>query len=321
MRDGYRETISNGIQYVRRLSGRVTRGSGTKEEQIRRLKEEITRADAVVIGAGSGLSTAAGMDHGGARFERYFFDFADRYGITDMYSGGFYPFPDQETYWAWIARLVYFNRYFDPEKPVYRELLDLVEGKEYFAITTNVDHLFQKAGIDRSRLFYTQGDYGLFQSTNPSNRKTYDNEAWVMRAMSAQGFVQDEEGRFRVPEDWRLSMKIPAELLPVCPDDGYPFTTNLRVDDRFLEDEGWQKASDAYSDFLRRNAGKHVLFLELGVGNNTPVIIKYPFWQMTADNGNAVFAAVSHDAYVPRELEAQAVCISGDIGEIIHALH
>ena len=264
------------------------------------------------------MSTAAGLTYSGERFERCFFDFANRYGIRDIYSGGFYPFPDEETRWAWWARHIYYNRYIDAPKPVYRELLELVVDKDYFVITTNVDHQFQRAGFDKKRLFYTQGDYGLFQSVNPSLQKTYDNEEWVMKAMEAQGFVKDADGVYQVPEDGRIAMRIPSDLIPKCPDDGSGVTMNLRADDSFVEDEGWHRASAAYSDFLRRHEKLHVLYLELGVGANTPVIVKYPFWQMTLSNEKAVYACINYgEAFCPGEIESRSICINGDIAAVL----
>ena len=230
---------------------RMSEGTGTKEEQIAKLKKALTSAESIVIGAGAGLSTSAGFTYSGERFNKYFFDFAKEYGISDIYSGGFYPFPDAETRWGWWARHIYFNRYVDAPKPVYKELLSLVKDKDYFVITTNVDHQFQKAGFDKKRLFYIQGDYGLFQSVNPEIRKTYDNEEWVMKAIKAEGFVKDENGIFTAPEDGKISMAIPTELIPTCPDDGSAMTTNLRADYSFVEDDGWHKANEAYNEFIR----------------------------------------------------------------------
>ena len=319
--NGYLETIEKGISTVRLFRKSMSQGKGTRAEQIAKLKKKITAADAIVIGAGAGLSTSAGFTYSGERFQKYFFDFAEKFGIRDMYSGGFYPFPDAETRWAWWARHIYFNRYIAAPKPVYENLLKLVEGKDYFVITTNVDHQFQKAGFDKKRLFYTQGDYGLFQSVNPSLQKTYDNETWVMKAMEAQGFVKDEAGFFRMPEDGKLSMRIPSELIPKCPDDGSDVVMNLRADDSFVEDDGWHRASAAYSEFLRRHENLHVLFLELGVGANTPVIIKYPFWQMTYVNKQAVYACLNYsEAFCPGEIADRSLCIDGDIGEIFNLI-
>lgn len=284
------------------------------------MKTEIANADAIVIGAGAGLSTAAGLTYSGERFEKYFGDFAAKFGITDIYSGGFYPFPDDETRWAWWARHIYFNRYIDAPKPVYLNLLELVKDKDYFVITTNVDHQFQRAGFDKKRLFYTQGDYGLFQSVNPAIRKTYDNEEWVMQAMEAQGFAKDADGIYQIPQSG-VSMTIPKALIPKCPDDDSDVTTNLRADDSFVEDEGWQKASAAYSDFIRRHKDLHTLYLEIGVGANTPVIVKYPFWAMTAENPNAVYACLNYDeAFCPKQIEEQSICLDGDADAVLNLI-
>ncbi|MBQ6359541.1 MAG: hypothetical protein IJJ25_00090 [Lachnospiraceae bacterium] len=318
--NGYLETIRKGLTAVRSFRSGLSTGVGGRDEQIKRLKEALTSADAVVIGAGAGLSTAAGLTYSGERFEKYFGDFAARFGISDIYSGGFYPFPDDETRWAWWARHIYFNRYTDAPKPVYKKLLALVQEKDYFVITTNVDHQFQRAGFDKRRLFYTQGDYGLFQSVNPTNQKTYDNEEWVMLAMKAQGFVRDENGIYQIPQSG-VNMRIPTELIPKCPDDGSDVTTNLRADDSFVEDEGWHKASSAYADFIRRHENLRTLYLEVGVGANTPVIIKYPFWAMTAENPKSIYACLNYDgAFCPKQIEKQSICIDGDADCIINLL-
>ena len=271
---------------------------------MERLKAALQDCDAVVIGAGSGLSTAAGFTYTGERFEQHFSDFAQKYGIRDMYSGGFYPFPTQEEFWAYWSRYIFINRYQDAPKPVYDDLLKLVQNKDYFVITTNVDHCFQKAGFDKKRLFYTQGDYGLFQCSEPCCQETFDNEA-VIREM-----VKRQE-----------NMKIPTELLPTCPHCGKPLTMNLRCDDTFVEDEGWHAAAARYENFLRTRAGQKILFLELGVGYNTPVIIKYPFWQMTAKNPNATYACINRgQAVCPREIETQSICMDADIGQVLQNL-
>jgi len=318
--NGYLETIQNGLSFLRTIRSGVSHGNGSPDEQIARLKKELKSADAILIGAGAGLSTAAGLTYSGERFEKHFADFAARFSISDMYSGGFYPFPDDETRWAWWARHIYYNRYIDAPKPVYRKLLELVKNKDYFVVTTNVDHQFQRAGFDKKRLFYTQGDYGLFQSVNPSIRKTYDNEEWVMQAMQAQGFVKDADGVYQIPPDG-VCMRIPTALIPKCPDDGSDVTTNLRVDDSFVEDEGWQKASAAYSDFIRRHKDLHTLYLEIGVGANTPVVIKYPFWAMTSANPGATYACLNYnEAFCPEQIEAQSICVNADTWEVFKKL-
>ena len=273
-------------------------------EPIERLKAALRDCDAVVIGAGSGLSTAAGFTYTGERFEKYFSDFAAKYGIQDMYSGGFYPFPTMEEFWAYWSRYIYINRYMDAPKPVYDDLLKLVQDKDYFVITTNVDHCFQKAGFDKKRLFYTQGDYGLFQCSEPCCLETFDNEAVIQEMVERQ-----------------KDMKIPSELLPVCPHCGKPLTMNLRSDDKFVEDEGWHRAAERYENFLCTHEGQKILFLELGVGYNTPVIIKYPFWQMTAKNPNATYVCINQgQAVCPQEIERQSVCINADIGQVLQSM-
>jgi sir2 silent information regulator family NAD-dependent deacetylase len=317
-KNGYLETIQKGLKALGILGRKVSSGKGSREERIELLKNKIQNADAVVIGAGAGLSTSAGFTYSGERFEKYFFDFIKEYGIRDMYSGGFYPFPNDEIRWAWWARHIYFNRYVKAPKPVYDELFSLLKDKDYFVITTNVDHQFQKAGFDKKRLFYTQGDYGLFQSVNLQIQKTYDNEGWIMKAMEVQGFVKNENEVFSVPESREILMRIPAELIPKCPDDGSDMTTNLRVDSSFVEDEGWYTAAEKYSEFLENHKNMHVLFLELGVGANTPVIIKYPFWYMVMENKKAVYACINYqEAFCPNELEERSICLEGDIGEVL----
>ena len=282
----------------------TTKSIGNYSEQIKKLKNEIETADAIVVGAGAGLSTSAGFAYSGGRFQKYFSDFEEKYGFHDMYSGGFYPFPTLEEHWAYWSRFIFLNRYCNPPKPVYQNLLELVKDKDYFVLTTNVDHCFQKAGFDKKRLFYTQGDYGLFQCSEPCCRETIDNEDAVRRMLAEQ-----------------KDMRIPTELLPVCSRCGKPLTMNLRSDDKFVEDEGWHEAAERYQLFLRRHRNMRVLFLELGVGYNTPGIIKYPFWQMTAQNPNAVYACINNgEAVCPKSLDRQAVCIYNDIGTVLSGL-
>lgn len=319
--DDYTWILQKGTSYVRSLAGGFTDYTGSREENISRLRNELKAADAIVIGAGAGLSTAAGFTYSGERFAKYFFDFQERFGIRDMYSGGFYPFPDEETRWAWWARNIYFNRYVDAPKPVYQNLLALVKDKDYFVITTNVDHQFQRAGFAKERLFYTQGDYGLFQSAKGKIKKTYDNEKWVMQAMAAQGFITDEKGRFQVPPDGRLFLRIPQELIPVCPDDGGSVAMNLRADDTFVEDAGWHAAADRYAAYLSAHEGQKILFFEIGVGANTPMIIKYPFWAMTAENSRVVYACLNfNEAICPKEICGRSICIDGDSSDVLSVI-
>ena len=283
-----------------------------------RLRNLLTGADAVVIGAGAGLSTSAGMIYTGERFEKYFADFRGKYGFRDMYSGGFYPYDTLEEYWAYWSRYIWINRYMDPPGPVYEKLYRLVKDKDYFVLTTNVDHCFQKAGFDKRRLFYTQGDYGLFQCSRPCHQATYDNGETVRRMVLAQGYVTGADGDLSLPEGRRPEMMIPSELIPRCPECGAPMSMNLRADDTFVQDAGWRQAAGRYERFLREHEGKRILFLELGVGMNTPGIIKYPFWQMTYRNPGAVYACINYgEAYAPEEIAGRSVCIDGDIGNVL----
>jgi len=296
---------------------RITKSTGNYSDNINRLKETLADADAVMIGAGAGLSTSAGFIYSGERFEKYFSDFAAKYRFADMYSGGFYPYATQEEFWAYWSRYIWVNRYMDAPKPVYEELFRLVKDKDYFVITTNVDHCFQKAGFDKKRLFYTQGDYGLFQCSEPCHGKTYENEEMIRAMVLSQGWVIGENNELVLPEGAALKMAVPTQLLPVCPVCGKPLTMNLRSDNKFVEDEGWHQAAERYENFLRTRGGK-MLFMELGVGYNTPVIIKYPFWNMTGKNPNAVYTCINYgEAVCPEQIRGQSICIDGDIGKVL----
>ena len=293
----------------------------TTQERIRRLKTALEEADAVVLGAGAGLSTAAGYRYAGERFERYFRDFIEKYGITDMYSGGFYPFGSPEEYWAWWSRHIWVNRYAPIPSALYETLHEILADRDYFVLTTNVDHCFQRAGFDKHRLFYTQGDYGLWQCSGPCHPKTYDNEKTVREMLVAQGFTITGDSSLSADDFSRIRMAVPTELVPRCPRCGRPMTMNLRADDRFVEDAGWQRASDRYREFLRRHEGLKVLFWEIGVGYNTPVIIKYPFWRMTARNPEACYVCMSRSsADCPDEIRERSICLNGDTGAILAQL-
>ena len=300
----------------------ILRSTKNCSEPVKRLKSELEAADAVVIGAGSGLSTSAGFTYTGRRFEMYFGDFIDKYGFGDMYSGGFYPFETPEEDWAYWSRYIYINRYMDAPKPVYRELYDLVKDKDYFVLTTNVDHCFQKAGFDRQRLFYTQGDYGLFQCSVPCHKGTYDNAEIIRKMIEAQGYVIAENSEMNLPEGIVPKMEVPSELIPYCPKCGKPMSMYLRADDTFVEDEGWHKAAQRYSDFLRRHQNMRVLFLEAAVGFNTPTIVKYSFWRMVYEWKDALYACLNYgEAFAPDEIKKKSICINGDIGAILNQLN
>lgn len=273
-------------------------------EKLQRVKEWLGEADAVLVGAGAGLSTAAGFTYAGERFQRYFSDFEEKYGFHDMYAGGFYPFPAPEEFWAYWSRYIYINRYDQPAGKPYEDLLALLKGKEYFVLTTNVDHRFQTAGFDKARLFYTQGDYGLFQCSVPCHHRTYDNER-AIRAMLKE----------------QKDMKIPSGRIPRCPVCGKPMSVNLRSDDTFVEDDGWHAACARYKQFLDAHKKGNILFLELGVGMNTPGIIKYPFWKMTYRNKTARYVCVNLEiAYAPEEISSRSVCIAADLGKTLKNL-
>lgn len=285
---------------------------------LKKAADSITEADAVIIGAGAGLSTAAGFTYSGKRFKKWFADFEEKYNFHDMYSGGFYPYKSLEEYWAFWSRYIYANRYMDAPKKVYSELLDLVKSKDYFVLTTNVDHCFQKAGFDKKRLFYTQGDYGLFQCRKPCCRKTYDNKEIIYKMMFSQGYILNQQEQFDPEINNEIKMEIPTELVPRCPNCGEPMTMNLRSDDLFVQDEGWYKAAERYDMFLRRHKDLKIVYLELGVGYNTPVIIKYPFWQNTLKNPSATYICINKgEAVCPDEIKEQSICIDGDIGEVL----
>lgn len=317
----------------------MTKSTGDYSDNIRRLKEALASADVVIIGAGAGLSTAAGYTYSGERFRKYFGDFAKRFGITDIYTGGFYPFPTPEIKWAWWSRHVWVNRYAPAPKPVYNDLLKLVEGKDYFVITTNVDHAFQRAGFEKDRLFYTQGDYGLLQCTKPCHNATYDNENVIRSMIEDQGFVVGADGNLTIPENG-VRMEVRSNLIPRCPRCGRPMDINLRSDDTFVEDNGWHVASARYGDFLAshgikaqgfftentreqvdQNYSGKVLLLELGVGMNTPGIIKYPFLQFTAQHKHVTYSCVSiGDVWAPREISDRAICIDSDFAKTLELL-
>ncbi len=291
------------------------------ERKIQELKEKIRQADAVMIGAGAGLSTAAGFVYAGDRFDRYFSDFGAKYGFRDMYTGGFFPYGTKEEFWAYWSRYIWINRYTDAPKSTYADLLRLVRDKDCFVLTTNVDHCFQKAGFDKTRLFYTQGDYGLFQCSKPCCRRTWDNEETVRGMVLAQGYVIGERNELILPEGKKAAMAVPSDLLPRCPNCGRPLTMNLRSDDRFAEDEGWQKAAAAYEAWLTAHRDARVVFLEIGVGYNTPGIIKYSFWQQVYRNPKAFYACLNlEEAQVPEAIRERSLVLAGDSHRIIREL-
>lgn len=245
--------------------------------RLDKAKKAIDEADYIIIGAGAGLSTAAGIEYTGERFEKYFKDFIDEYHFTDMYSSGFYPFETSEEKWAYWARHVFANRYDVGKTDVYQKLLKLVEDKEYFVLTTNVEHQFWINGFEDERIFATQGDYGLLQCGKACHDKLYDNEKQVFEWL-------DKTENFRIPTD----------LVPKCPVCGEEMDLNLRKDNYFVEDEKWHQMSVNYSNFLKKADG-NIVFLEIGVGYNTPGIIRYPFEQMTYNTPDSTLIRLNLD--------------------------
>ena len=281
----------------------ITQSTGTFSSSAKELARRIDEADGVLIGAGAGLSTACGPDfaYAGERFERHFGDFARRYHFADMYSGGFYPFATPEERWAYWSRYVWINRYDCPVGQPYLDLLGIVEDKDYFVLTTNVDHQFQRAGFDKSRLFYTQGDYGLFQCSKPCHKRTYNNYEQI-KAMVEQ----------------QVDMRIPTSLVPKCPRCGEPMSMNLRADDTFVQDEGWDRACERYVSWRTEHDDKKIVYLELGVGGNTPVIIKYPFWQAVAKNPLGFYVQVNlGEVIAPAEIADRTMLIDGDAAKVL----
>lgn len=282
--------------------------------KIEKLQQALEQSETIIIGAGSGLSSAAGFCYNGERFQKYFKDFEAKYHFKDMYTGGFYPYKTLNEYWAYWSRYIYINRYVNPPKPLYNKLYDSIKKKDYFVITTNVDHCFQRAGFDKQRLFYTQGDYGLLQCSVPCHTYTYDNEEMILKMMESQGYRIDTDSGI-------YTMFVPDELIPYCKKCGNPMVMNLRADDTFVQDKYWYQAAERYHTFLNQHKNTKVLFLELGVGYNTPSIIKYPFWKMTGEWSQAKYVCVNQsDTFIPKQIEKKAICINDNIELVINQI-
>lgn len=274
------------------------------EDQIDRAAKNIRNTDCVIIGAGAGASTAAGIQYGGKRFTDNFAEFIKKYGeyyMTDMYAAGFYPYPSEEAKWGYWSKHALMNRFDPPALPLYTELYDIVKNKEYFVLTTNVDHQFYKAGFDEKRIFATQGDYGKIQCQKACHPKTYD-----------------AKDLFRKMDKARRDCLIPSELVPKCPVCGGNMAMNLRCDNYFVEDEAWHEAADRYAGFLEQHKDKKVVLLELGVGFNTPIIIRFPFEKMVRENSSYSLIRLNMDeAVVPESFGERAIGIGGDMAKAI----
>lgn len=293
------------MNLLQALNGKKDICNANKEGiKIEEIRKEINQADAIMIGAGAGLSTSAGLTYRGKRFDDNFAEFIDKYGMEDMYSAGFYPFDTQEEKWAYWSRHIFYNRYDVGATRIYQVLYDLIKCKNYFVLTTNVDHQFWLADFEDERIFATQGDYGLFQCAKCCHKKLYDNEAEV-RAMVFH----------------QKNCKIPEYLVPKCPICGGEMEVNLRCDGYFVEDEKWHQAAEQYYTFLEKNKNKKLLFLELGVGMNTPGIIKYPFWQMANQWKNSFYVCINKgQAWAPDEIKDRSICLDSDIGQVLHLI-
>ncbi len=286
------------------LNNKTTKYTKEYLLKIDELKQAFAECDDVVIGAGAGLSAAAGLLYSGERFKELFEPYIERYGLTDMYTAGFYNHATPEDYWGYWCKHIYYNRFAAQVNNVYFNLKNLVKSKNYFVVTTNVDHQFQIGGFSKQRLFYTQGDYGLFQCSVPCHNKTYDNEQTILKMLEK---LQD--------------LKVPTKLIPYCPKCGAPMEPSLRKDSTFVQDEGWNSAYNRYEQFIKSIKGKKVLFLDLGIGYNTPAIIKYPFWQMTYNNKNATYACINlNNSNCPKEIKSRSVCIDADIKDTLQLL-
>ena len=275
-----------------------------KNKLIQKLKEEIENSEYILIGAGAGLSTSAGFLYDGKRFEDNFKDYIKKYGFTDMYSAGFYNFPTLEEYWAYFSLNVYINRYDIEENETYLNLYNIVKNKNYFVITTNVDGRFADSKFDKDKIFAVQGDFSLFQCSKPCRQETFYNEKYIREMIK-----------------YKKEMKIPTELIPKCPYCGRNMSMNLRVDSTFVQDKNWDKQKSKYENFLKNSYNSKILFLELGVGFNTPSIIKYNFWRMTLNNKKSVYASINlGECYSASDIEERSICIDADISEVLKKL-
>ena len=275
-----------------------------KNKLIQKLKEKIENSDYILIGAGAGLSTSAGFLYDGKRFEDNFKDYIKKYGFTDMYSAGFYNFPTLEEYWAYFSLYVYINRFDIEENETYLNLYNIVENKNYFVITTNVDGRFADSKFDKDKIFAVQGDFSLFQCSKPCRQETFYNEKYIREMIK-----------------YKKEMKIPTELVPKCPYCGRNMSMNLRADDTFVQDKNWHNQKSKYEEFLKISNNSKILFLELGVGFNTPSIIKYNFWRMTLNNKKSVYASINlGECYGASDIEERSICIDSDISEVLKKL-
>lgn len=271
------------------------------EEQVGAAAAALEGAEYVLIGAGAGLSAAAGLTYSGKRFEDRFLEFIEKYGMTDMYSAGFYPFVDEEARWGYWSKHVCVNRIEPEALPLYNTLYELVKDKNYFVLTTNADHQFYKAGFGEDKIFATQGDYGLIQCKRGCHPKTYDDREMMIQMDQA-----------------RKDCRVPSYMVPKCPVCGGPMTMNLRCDQYFVEDEAWYEAEERFGRFLNVCRKKKTALLELGIGFNTPTIVRFPFEKLARENRNMTLIRLNlNEAIVPESLGARGIGINSDMEKSI----
>ena len=272
--------------------------------RILQAKQAIKQADYIIIGAGSGLSTAAGLLYSGEKFEKDFREFIEKYHFDNLYSASFYEFKTQEEKWAFFAKMIKLNRYNEKPLKLYQELYEIVKNKEYFVLSTNVDGQFYNSGFDKDKIFEVQGDYSYLQCENACHNKLYNNKELV--------------------EKWlrnTKNCKIPSDLVMKCPVCGGNMDMNLRKDANFVQDENWYRQSEKYEDFLSRSKGKNVVLLEIGVGFNTPGIIRFPFERMTAISEKTTLIRINKDYPNPMlEIENKTISFDEDTNKIIEDL-
>ena len=290
------------------------------KKDLEKLVSYISKSKAIIIGAGAGLSTSAGFYTSGERFQKYFFDFQKKYHLKDMYSGSFYPYSDKSEYWGFMSRNIYLNRFSPFPKKTFNILYEIFKDKNYFILTTNVDHLFQRAGFDKNRMYYMQGDMGLLQCKKPCHTKNYENEQLIRDMLIDQGFTFDEKGELIVGQN--IKTKISEKLIPKCPVCGGEMDFNLRIDNNFVQDEGWYEHQKLYSDFMDKYQNDDILYIELCVGYNTPSIIKYNFWSQVSSNKKARFVSINlEESEVPEKIRNRSLVIAGDADEIINKIY
>ena len=294
--------------------------ASVNDADLRKLISYISASKAIILGVGAGLSTSAGLNLSGERFKKYFFDFHKKYGIKDMYSGSFYPYSKKSEYWAFMSRNIYLNRFAPIPKTTYNILFEIFKDTNYFILTTNVDHIFQRVGFDKNRLYYMQGDMGLLQCKKPCHMKNYDNYNIIKEMLLDQGFTIDENGELLVGKN--IKTEINEKIIPKCPYCGGEMDFNLRIGNNFVQDNGWYKHQKLYTDFIDKYKNDDILYIELCVGYNTPSIIKYNFWNQVNNNKKAKFISINlEESDIPQNIKNRSLILTGDADEILRKIY